>query len=292
MKVCGFTFIRNAVKFDFPVVEAITSVLPLCDYFVAAVGKSADQTRQLIESIVPGKIKVIDTVWDETKKQGGQVYAHETNKAFDAVPEEFDWCFYIQGDEVLHEKYLPLVKQAMLENLNRKNVDGLLFDFKHFYGSYDYVGDCRHWYQKEIRVIRNDKNIRSYKDAQGFRKLGEKLQVVPVEAEIYHYGWVRHPVYMQQKLDAVKAFYGGISEEEAREKTLAREFDYKAEYDALARFEGSHPLVMQKRIERLNWHFDADLSKVNMKWKYRWLYRIEKWTGVRLFEYRNYRLLK
>ena len=292
MKVCGFTFIRNAVKFDFPVVEAITSVLPLCDYFVAAVGNSADQTRQLIESIVPGKIKVIDTVWDETKKQGGQVYADETNKAFDVVPEEFDWCFYIQGDEVLHEKYLPLVKQAMLENLNRKNVDGLLFDFKHFYGSYDYVGDCRHWYQKEIRVIRNDKNIRSYKDAQGFRKLGEKLQVVPVEAEIYHYGWVRHPVYMQQKLDAVKAFYGGISEEEARDKTLAREFDYKAEYDALARFEGSHPLVMQKRIERLNWHFDADLSKVNMKWKYRWLYRIEKWTGVRLFEYRNYRLLK
>lgn len=292
MKVCGFTFIRNAVKFDFPVVEAITSVLPLCDYFVAAVGKSEDGTLELIKSIAPDKISIVETVWDENRRKGGQVYAHETNKAFDAVPEEFDWCFYIQGDEVLHEKYLPLVKQAMLENLNRKNVDGLLFDFKHFYGSYDYVGDCRHWYQKEIRVIRNDKNIRSYKDAQGFRKLGEKLQVVPVEAEIYHYGWVRHPVYMQQKLDAVKAFYGGISEEEAREKTLAREFDYKAEYDALARFEGSHPLVMQKRIERLNWHFDADLSKVNMKWKYRWLYRIEKWTGVRLFEYRNYRLLK
>ncbi len=30
MKVVGFTIIRNAVKYDYPVVEAITSVMPLC----------------------------------------------------------------------------------------------------------------------------------------------------------------------------------------------------------------------------------------------------------------------
>ena len=40
MKVCGFTFIRNAEKFDFPIVEAINSILPLCDCFVVAVGDS------------------------------------------------------------------------------------------------------------------------------------------------------------------------------------------------------------------------------------------------------------
>ncbi|WP_340114740.1 hypothetical protein [Maribellus mangrovi] len=289
MKVCGFTFIRNAVKFDFPVVEAISSVLPLCDHFVVAVGESDDNTRELIEAVAPEKISIVDTIWNEDLKEGGRVYADETNKALDAVPDEYDWCFYIQGDEVLHEKYLPVVKQAMAENLERKAVEGLLFDYRHFYGSYDFVGDCRHWYRKEIRVIRNDKSIRSYKDAQGFRKAGQKLKVVQVAAEIYHYGWVRHPREMQQKVEAVKEFYSGISEEQAANKAL-EEFDYAAEYDALTRFEGSHPKIMQQRIKRLNWNFQPDLKKVNMKLKYRLLYWIEKRTGVRLFEYRNYRL--
>ncbi len=292
MKVCGFTFIRNAEKFDFPIVEAITSVLPLCDYFVVAVGKSDDNTRGIIKGIAPEKIKVVDTVWDESLREGGFVYASETDKAFDAVPDDFDWCFYIQGDEVVHEKYLPVIQESMEKNLDRPEVEGLLFNYRHFYGTYDYVGDCRHWYRKEIRVIRNYKNIRSYKDAQGFRKYGEKLNVVPVDAEIYHYGWVRHPRFMQEKIDSVKAFYKGISEEEAKKLASQSEFNYGEEYDALTKFEGTHPKVMQERIKRLNWEVNVDLSKIHMKLKYRILYRIEKMFGVRLFEYRNYRVLK
>lgn len=292
MKVCGFTFIRNAQKFDFPVKEAILSVLPLCDHFVVAVGDSEDNTKQLIQNIDPQKVTVIDTIWDTNLTRGGAVYAAETNKAFDAIPEDFDWCFYIQGDEVLHEKYLDPVKKAMQENLSRKEVGGLLFGFWHFYGTYDFVGDCRHWYRNEIRIIRNDKAIRSYRDAQGFRKNGKKLNVVPVAAEIYHYGWVRHPEFMQQKIEAVKSFYDGISEEKAKQLAHEKEFNYGAEYDALARFEGSHPAVMQERIARLHWKMDVDLKKTNLKSKYKLLYKIEKLFGVRLFEYRNYKLLK
>ncbi len=292
MKVCGFTFIRNAEKFDFPVVEAITSVLPICDHFIVAVGKSEDNTRQIIQNISPEKITIIDTVWDDTLKKGGAVYAAETNKAFAAVPKEYDWCFYIQGDEVLHEKYINVIQQSMLENVNRKEVEGLLFGFRHFYGTFDFVGDCRHWYRNEIRVVRNDKTIQSYRDAQGFRKNGEKLKVVPVNAEIYHYGWVRHPRFMQEKVESVKQFYDGISEKEAVKKANEKEFNYSGEYDALARFEGTHPKVMTNRINRLNWDVEVDLKKTNMKLKYRFLYKIEKWFGVRLFEYRNYKLLK
>jgi hypothetical protein len=38
MKVTGFSFVRNALKYDYPIVEAITSILPICDEFVVAVG--------------------------------------------------------------------------------------------------------------------------------------------------------------------------------------------------------------------------------------------------------------
>lgn len=292
MKVCGFTFIRNAEKFDFPIVEAIQSVLPVCDLIVVAVGKSTDKTREIIQNISTGKIKIIDTVWNEKLVIGGAVYADETNKAFDAVPAEFDWCFYIQGDEVVHENDLPLIQKTMKNNLDKPKVEGLLFNYLHFFGTYDYVGDCRHWYRKEIRILRNNKSIRSYRDAQGFRFDNRKLHVAPVEAQIYHYGWVRHPRFMQDKINAVKIFYDGNSEEEASNTQGKEIFNYSAEYDALAKFEGTHPAVMKNRIARLNWKVEVDLNKVNMKPKYRLLYKIEKWFGVRLFEYKNYKLLK
>ncbi len=292
MKVCGFTFIRNAVKFDFPVVEAITSVLPLCEHFVVAVGNSEDNTRELIQGISPEKISIVDTLWDDTLRKGGIVYASETDKAFDAVPQEYDWCFYIQGDEVLHEKYLPAVRQSMLDNLHRKEVEGLLFGFRHFYGTYDYFGDSRKWYRNEIRIIRNNKSIRSYRDAQGFRKNNQKLVVAPANAEIYHYGWVRPPKYMQEKIDEVRKFYKGISEQEASQKAGVKVFDYSGSYDALARFEGTHPRVMQQRIDRQNWKVNVNLKHIRMKSKYRLLYFIEKKFGKRLFEYRNYSLVK
>jgi hypothetical protein len=180
----------------------------------------------------------------------------------------------------------------MFENLNKKEIDGLLFGFWHFYGTYDYVGDCRHWYRKEIRVIRNDKSIRSFRDAQGFQKNGKKLKVNEVNAEIYHYGWVRHPRFMHEKIESVKQFYNGISENEAMHKAGEQEFDFSRKYDALAKFEGTHPEVMNERIKRLNWKVDVDLKKTNMNLKYRILYKIEKWFGVRLFEYRNYKIKK
>lgn len=292
MKVCGFTFIRNAEKFDFPIIEAITSVLPVCDHFVIAVGNSDDKTRKIIEKISPEKITVVDTVWDENLQKGGTVYAAETDKAFDAVPPQYDWCFYIQGDEVVHEKYLPVIQKAMQNNIDRKEVEGLLFRFRHFYGTFDYVAVSRKWYRNEIRIIRNNKSIRSYRDAQGFRKGGRKLNVVPVDAEIYHYGWVRHPHFMQEKIDEVRKFYDGISDAEALKKAGEQEFSYSGNYDMLAKFEGTHPAVMKERNQRLNWQVDVDLSKIRMKPKYRLLHFIEKIFGVRLFEYRNYQVLQ
>ena len=289
MKVAGFSFIRNALKYDFPVAESIASVLPLCDAFFVAVGDSEDSTLAYIRSIAPGKLHVIETTWDASLNKGGEVYANETNKAFDSIPAEYDWCFYIQGDEVLHEKDLPAIMEAMRKNLNMPEVEGLLFRYRHFFGTYDYVAASRKWYRNEVRVIRNDKTIRSYRDAQGFRKGSKKLKVVPVAADVYHYGWVRHPKYMQRKIDAVKKFYIGISEEAAARKAGEMEFNYSRKYDVLMKYSGSHPAVMQPRIERLNWTVEVDLRRVNLKFSYRLLFWWERLTGIRLFEFRNYK---
>jgi glycosyltransferase involved in cell wall biosynthesis len=162
MKISGFTIVRNAIKYDYPIVEAITSILPICDEMIVAVGKSEDDTLELIRSIGSPKIKIIETIWDERLREGGKVLADETNKAFAAVSEDSDWAFYIQGDEVIHEKYLPSIKASMEKFKNDSSVDGLLFNYTHFFGSYDFIGDSRRWYRREIRVIKNDHTISSY----------------------------------------------------------------------------------------------------------------------------------
>ena len=200
MKVSGFTFVRNAIKYDYPIVEAIQSILPLCDEVVVAVGDSEDGTLELIKGIPSEKIKIIETIWDDTLREGGRVLAVETDKAFSAVSEDTDWAFYIQGDEVLHEKYHDAVRDAMRRYKDEPAVEGLLFNYLHFYGSYDYIGESFRWYRREIRVVRKRKDIFSYRDAQGFRKKpNDKLRVKLIDAFIYHYGYVREPKAMQGK---------------------------------------------------------------------------------------------
>ena len=289
MKVSGFTFVRNAIKYDYPIVEAIHSILPLCDEVVVCVGNSDDGTLALVESISSNKIKIVHSVWDDTLRESGQVLAVETNKAFDVIAADSDWAFYIQGDEVMHEKYLPAVKQAMEQYKDDKRVEGLLFNYEHFYGSYDYVGTSRRWYRHEIRVIRNDKTIRSYRDAQGFRKNGRKLNVKPVDAYIYHYGWVKQPAFMQAKM---KNFHSLYHDEQWLDRNIPKtvEFDY-SQIDGLKYFIDTHPAVMQPRIDRMNWTFEADPMHKKMKFKHRISHYIEGLTGKRLFEYKNYRLI-
>jgi hypothetical protein len=289
MKVSGFTFVRNAIKYDYPVVEAITSILPICDEFIVAVGKSEDNTLELIQSISSPKIKIIETIWDDSLREGGQVLAIETNKAFDAVSNDSDWAFYIQGDEVIHEHYLPAIKEALLQYKDNKQVEGLLFKYAHFYGSYDYVADSKQWYRHEIRIIRNDKNIRSYKDAQGFRKNNNKLKVKPIDAYVYHYGWVKPPKAQQAKQ---QTFHKLWHNDQWVQQNIAPvdEFDY-SNIDSLNHFKGTHPQVMQKRIESINWKFSFDPTQKKLSIKQRILSFIENTTGWRIGEYKNYKVI-
>lgn len=290
MKTAGFTIIRNAIKYDYPVVEAITSILPICDSFYVGVGHSDDQTLDLIKSIDSPKIKIIETIWDDTLREGGKVLAIETNKVFDQIPQEYDWCFYIQSDEVVHEKHLDTIKKAMEKHLSDLSVEGLLFNYVHFYGSYHYIGNSRRWYRNEIRIIRNQKSIRSYKDAQGFRKTdNSKLKVKPIDAEIYHYGWVKPPKAQQAKQEN---FHKMWHDDNWMKKNIAQvdEFDY-SQIDSLEEFKGTHPKVIQERISKADWNFKFDSRKIKLSLKDKILLWVEKQTGWRVGEYKNYEVV-
>lgn len=291
MYVSGFTIARNVIQADYPIKEAIESILPLCDEVVVAVGKSEDNTLEFIQNLarVYSKIRIIETVWDDSLREGGKVLAVETNKALNAVSKQADWCVYIQADECFHEKDIKEIKGAMAQFKDKEKVEGFLFNYRHFYGSYDYLGDSRKWYRKEIRIVRNGIGVTSYKDAQGFRIGDRKLKVKPLDAHVHHYGWVKHPDVQKLKVEQTNKFWH--DDKYVEEKISSKDFDYLDHMDSLTLFKASHPTYIQERISKVNWKFDYDISKKNFTLKNRVLYWIEKLFGIRIGEYKNYEIV-
>jgi hypothetical protein len=286
MRVAGFTFIRNAILYDYPIVEAIKSILPVCDEVVVAVGQSSDATLALIESIEPSKVRIIETVWDDSLRQGGAVLAQETNKALAAI-QEADWTFYIQGDEVVPEQDLPAIRAAMGRWKDDMEVEGLLFKYRHFYGSYDYVGSSPQWYPYEIRIVRPGIGVYSYQDAQGFRKgNNQKLRVKEIDAHIHHYGWVKEPAAMQRKQEEFNKLWHDDAWVNENVKQ-ADAFDYSENISALERFTGDHPAVMRKRIEEKNWQFSYDISFNRLTLKDKFKLFMRKYFKIEI-GYKNY----
>ena len=291
MKISGFTIIKNAIINDYPIVEAITSILPVVDEMIVLAGDSTDGTKELIQNINSDKIRVFDSVWDATLRKGGTVLAVETDKAFKLIDPKSTWAFYIQGDEAVHEKYYPAILDACKKYQDDDEVEGLLFKYVHFYGTYDYIGDSRRWYNREIRIIKNDKSIRAYKDAQGFRKGHKKLKVKLIDAYIYHYGWVKSPAQMKKKMKEVSKYWREESDSWQQYMKSEDIFNYD-DFDSLKKFSGTHPAVLKKRIHEKNWDVTFDLKKKKFSLKDRLLYWFEKKTGVRPFDFKNYRIIK
>ncbi|PWJ44352.1 glycosyltransferase family protein [Sediminitomix flava] len=314
MKISGFTFLRNTSKLYYPIKESILSILDLVDEFVIALGEGDedDNSLELIQSIGSDKIKIIHTKWDFEKFTGGTEYAHQTDIAKEACTG--DWLFYIQGDEVVHEKDKQTIKNACEKHLNDEEVDGFLFSYFHFWGDYKHYFRDHCWYPYEIRIIRNKPEIHSFRDAQSFRKIpnfdgfsyakkegSSKLNVVKIDANIYHYGWVRPPKVMLTKRLTFANAYRKVTEETLK-KFTQDVFDY-GRMDRTLEFKGTHPKVMSERIKELDWQDDLRYDgpivigrpiRKHEKLKYRIIIWVERnLLGGRLIGgYKNYTLLK
>ena len=264
MFVSGFTFVRNAVKFDYPVKESILSLLPLVDELIVCLGNSDDTTADLIQSINSPKIKIVSSVWDDSLREGGRVLAVETDKALRAVSPQADWCIYLQADEVIHENDYSVIRSSMEQYKSDVKVEGLLFNYIHFYGSYHYVGNSRKWYRHEVRIVRNDPKIHSYKDAQGFRKDDLPLKVKKIKARIFHYGWVKNPAHQTEKQKSFHRLWH--TDEKVNAKVKDQLFDY-SEIDSLDEFTSSHPATMNDRIKNMDWVFYYDTRQNNLSLK-------------------------
>ena len=276
MKVSGFTFCRNAVKYDYPVVESITSALPLCDEFIVNVGRCDDGTLELIQSIRDSRIKIVESVWDESLRKDGLVYSQQTNIALGHCKGE--WAFYIQADEVVHEDDLPILHHAMERYLGNPVVKGLLFRYLHFIADYWSVNPW--FYHKAVRIIRNNGEIESCGDAVGFHfkptqqylQSGPKAWLAYSGARMFHYGWVKDPKTMLAKVKEQVSVYHGNHPPPQQARLYTQEAFQYDDYAVLKDFRGRHPSVMSARVVAsrrwanrrnrwLNWRFYREVLR-------------------------------
>ncbi|MGH7259917.1 MAG: hypothetical protein ACREI9_04465 [Nitrospiraceae bacterium] len=276
MKVSGFTFCRNAVKYDYPVVESIRSALPICDEFIVNVGRCDDGTLELIRSIRDPKVKIVESVWDEALRKDGLIYSQQTNIALSHCIG--DWAFYIQADEIVHEDDLPILRNAMQRHLENTSVKGLLFRYLHFIA--DYWSTNPWFYHKAVRIIRNNGEVESCGDAVGFhlKATQQYLQSGPKEwlphsgARVFHYGWVKDPKTMLAKVKEQVSVYHGNQPPPAQAHLYQQEAFQYDDYAVLKEFRGSHPAVMAARIKAsrrwgvrrsrwLNWRFYREVAR-------------------------------
>lgn len=252
MRISGFTFVRNAVSLGYPLRESLQSILPLVDELnvvVAAAEEDADDgTRELVTSLGESRVRTVEALWDTSRRV--LAYSDLTNLALEACTG--DWCLYVQADEVVHEDDLDLIRRRSQALIADERVEGLLFDYLHFFGDYEHVQRGQGWYPREIRVVRNGVGIRSVRDAQSFRRSdGRRLTVATAGARIFHYGWVRDPALMQRK---TREFWRHrLSVQEARVRCGDSPlYDY-GPLGRLPLWTGAHPAVMERRIAAMDW---------------------------------------
>lgn len=308
MKISGFTIIKNAIIYDFPITEAVKSILDICDEFIIVAGDSVDDTDKLLAELDSPKVKIIKTVWSTEKyKDKGQLFAYQTDLALKACTG--DWCFYVQSDEVVHHQSLPKIKAACQKYLNTPQVEGFILHYVHLWADYNHYIDSRHFgYPREIRIVRNLPEIHSWRDAQSFRFIpdfdGEdywqdkgtrKLRCILLDAWLFHYGWSRNPYCMVGKINAQRLIHDSNTE-------LMSGVDYY-DYGNLSympRFKGTHPEVMKERIASMSWgdvlRTEGERPGVGKKYsfKYRVINFIENKlmrTGATIGGFKNYKIV-
>ena len=315
MKISGFTFLRNTSKLYYPVVESILSALPIVEEFVIALGEGDkdDNTEEIINKINSNKIKIIKTKWDTKKYPRGMIHAQQTDIAKNAC--KGDWLLYLQGDELIHEKDYDEIIFNCKKYKSNSLVDGFLFSYFHFYGSYNYYFRDHCWYPYEIRIIRNNNQIHSFESAQSFRKIpnfdginyrdksgSSKLNVIKLNASIYHYGWVRPPKLMLKKRKYFSITHRGIKSTKYEYRKYDEQYDY-GRIDFCIRFKDKHPSTMSKKISEIYWEKNLRFSgpavlgrprAKHEKIKYRLIIFIERFffRGKVVSGHKNYNLLK
>lgn len=279
MRLSGFTFLRNAVRFDYPAVESIRSILPIVDEFIVNVGPDDDGTLDLVQSIGDPRIKIVRSQWNPNLTTGGYIYAQQTNIALFNCSGK--WAFYLQADEVVHEADLSCIVAAVDRYADDDRVEGLALDELTFWGDYGTILNVYpNRYSRRCWIVKPHRFVLSRGDASGFtvhpryKERGHRIRVVDTGARVFHYGMVKSGQALHSKHEAVMGYWSEVSAERRAQYIESNPYQ-SVPRCFVAAYDGGHPAVMTDRIAHHSLRLDLDSTK----WRTRlsWDERKRRW---------------
>ena len=253
--VSGLTIVRNGQRLDYPFLEAIRSALPICDEFIAVVGKSDDDTLELIRAIDDPRLRIVETVWSEKVRPRKAVLAQQTNIGLHLC--QGDWCLYVQANEVLHERSYVILRELMEKYRNDERVEAMLLERLTFWADYQhYIATYPNRFKFTLRIVRPHIGMYSIRDAMGFAVFdgfstrGRYPRAIDTGENIYRYGFVRSYEKQAEKLrDAVH--------NEGKDRPVRKDYHLRAyPRPFIRRFTGTHPGVMRERVANFPEQYD------------------------------------
>ena len=196
MSVSGVTIIKNGMKLGYPFIEAVLSILDVCDEIIISEGYSEDGSDIILEEafLCQPKVRIYHDRWQPCKS--GREIARITDKAVSRA--SCDWIYYIQADEIVHESNHAVIRAIANSDINANSA---AFSFLHFQGSWEHVIE-KPSYIAAIRMFRNGRNILSHHDGWSFH--GDVNPVLDCTSNckpIYHYGWVFKENIREKKIN-------------------------------------------------------------------------------------------
>ena len=294
MRISGFTFLRDGVRFGYPFEESIRSALPLVDEFIVAAGRCEDGTLERLRAMNEPKLRIIETTWNEQVRTHGFVYGQQ--KMIAQYNCTGDWALYLETDELLHENELDRLRWVMEQSLDDDRVETLAFDYYHFYGEPGIVQNTPGQYRKATRAIKND--VRSYApDGLYWAVIREKNwlgrrnkrrtrypRALDSGVHIYHYGNTRAEHFLGPRADTVNRYWG--------KKYWFKHYG-NIDPAGLEPFDGDHPALIRPWLEQhgnQELKLNPDYRPSSRERKHRLLMRLERRFGFD-FSKRHFKLI-
>lgn len=262
--VSGLTIIRNGVKLNYPFMEVIRSTLPICDEYIVVAGDSDDETLDKLATLNDERIKIIHTCWSPLITPQKCLLAQQTNIGLAYCSGR--WCLFQQGNEVLHEKDLPRLRSLMETHADNDAIEAMLVERLTFWSDFDhYVAAYPRRHKYTARIIRPNIGTYSIRDGMsfaifdGFSTHGRYPESIDTGADLYRYDYV-HSVEQQARKFNQAVHRSGTGIEATRDyfyQNYPRQF--------LARFNGTHPAVMEERKNARMEQDGLDLDRCRRK---------------------------
>ena len=249
MALIGYSFIRNMFKYDYPLEEAVFSLLPAVDRYLLCECYSDDGTYAEVMRWArrEPKICLFRHKWGDHYTIQGTL----ANYLLDHVAEG-DWCFKLDADEVMHEGSWELFR-SLPDLLQGKGAVGARFHYTHFMGNYQTEFDFI--YRRVRRFVQQGHNWQWVGDACDLADGNGEF--VDVDVEIFHYGKVHETKVGLRKEQDFQAMYTDIGFPDPKLKIMEEAIggvDYHYLFERAVRegevrhFTGTHPEIMAKRI--------------------------------------------